>query len=145
MNDSEIIKALECCVQNTREACVECPIGFEGRDLCLNVAMEEAIGLINRQKAEIDRYKINLPHLEQQDEDFCGVLCDFAEELIGKAKSEARKEFAKRLKAIAIEKCSVPIVFNDIDNLLKEMTEQTTFEKVEHNSLCETETYKGGE
>lgn len=32
----------------------------------------------------------------------------------------------------------------EIDRLQKE-AKQTTFEKVEHNSLCETETYKGGE
>ena len=32
----------------------------------------------------------------------------------------------------------------EIERLQKE-AKQTTFEKVEHNSLCETETYKGGE
>ena len=30
--------------------------------------------------------------------DFCGVVCNYAEELIEKAKSEAVKEFAKALK-----------------------------------------------
>lgn len=86
-NDNEIIKALECCVQNTREACVECPIGFEGRDLCLNVAMEEAIGLINRQKAEIERLE-RVVSIKQKNKQTI--------------KSEAIKEFAKRLKEVMV-------------------------------------------
>ena len=31
--------------------------------------------------------------------DFCGVLCDFAESLVAKAKAEAIKEFAERVKS----------------------------------------------
>lgn len=58
--------------------------------------------------------------------DFCGVLCRYTEELINKAKAEAVKEFAERLK-----KCSqwLPLIampdpfvtVSDIDNLVKEM------------------------
>lgn len=49
--------------------------------------------------------------------------------LLLQAKSEVIKEFAERLKAIAIEKGSVPIVFSDIDNLAKELTEKNNFKE----------------
>jgi uncharacterized membrane protein YqiK len=66
--------------------------------------------LAYEQQAEIERLKAEADCAD-----------GYAEALVEKAKSEAIKEFAERLKAIAIEKGSVPIVFSDIDNLLKEM------------------------
>ena len=38
---------------------------------------------------------VNIPPKDPMD--FCGVVCNYAEELIEKAKSEAYKEFAERL------------------------------------------------
>ena len=59
---------------------------------------------------------------------------------IEKAKAEGVKEFAERLKA---EVAHIPawgaIAIKKIDNLVAEMTETT---KLEHSSLCETETYE---
>ena len=62
------------------------------------------------------------------------------------AKSEAIKEFAERLtdraeliKANAFDS-KWAISQDDIDNLVAEMTESPT--KIEHSSLCETETYE---
>ena len=49
LTDSEIVEALECC--NGR-GCEHCPIG--GKD-CIHRCRNEAIDLINRQKAEIER------------------------------------------------------------------------------------------
>ena len=63
------------------------------------------------------------------------------------ARAEAIKEFAERLKfefEIAFdepifEAIIGEIIKSTIDKLLKELTEPT---KIEHNSLCETETYE---
>lgn len=49
MTDNEIIKALECCMTDT---CSECPFTFAG---CIDTLPKEAIKLIKRQQAEIER------------------------------------------------------------------------------------------
>ena len=51
MIDNDIIKALECCHINKN--CKGCP--QKGKNDCLRTASIEAIGLINRQNAEIER------------------------------------------------------------------------------------------
>ena len=54
MTDNEIIKALECCCSPKVNACDDCP--FHKRCYENNEWLEkEAIDLINRQKAEIER------------------------------------------------------------------------------------------
>lgn len=89
-----------------------------------------------------------LEYIEQKDEEIRRLqkdkadIIDAVEYRINQAKELAYKEFAERLKKIAIEKGSVPIVFDDIDNLLAELT-PTALTKVDHSSLCETETYEG--
>ena len=70
-------------------------------------------------KAEVER--LQRPQ-DADPMDFCGVLCNFAEELIAKAKTEAYKEFAKRL----IRNYSVNFSRKDcfmwaVDNLLNEL------------------------
>lgn len=80
-------------------------------------------------------------------------------------KSEAAKDFAERLKPMMFSYYDcldasakgrpykgdtlmdyevVDMIEDCIDNLVKEMTDNT-ITKIEHNSLCETETYKKGE
>ena len=119
MTDNEIKKALEWCCNSGR--CKECPHS------CLdNGNIEElALDLINRQKAEIERLLQKLQRPQDADPmDFCGVLCDFAEGLIAKAKAEAYKEFANELKCRTHEiSYNTMQVVNkdDIDNLLKEL------------------------
>lgn len=120
MEDNKIIKALECCGVNC--SCKDCtykkiPV------YCNRKLMEDALDLINRQKAEIDRLANTPP---KDPNDFCGVLCDFAESLMAKAKTEAIKEFAERLKketttAISCNTYTEVVRRNDIDNLVKEM------------------------
>lgn len=67
-------------------------------------------------KAEIERLT-NTQRIDPND--FCGVLCDFAEECIAKAKADAIKEFAERIKLLNQENL---IIWNEqIDNLVKEM------------------------
>ena len=102
--------------------------------------LKTVIDLINRQKTEIERLqkaiKVQDIMIEQQDYKI-------------KSKSEVIKEFAERLKGYAKELKIGDNIYlqvvgaGRIDNLVKEMTENIT--KVEHDSLCETETYKGGE
>ena len=126
MTDNEIIKALECCSSPKVNACDDCP--FHKRCYENNEWLEkQAIDLINRQKAEIER--LTVPK-ELIDDDFCGVVCEFAEELIEKAKAEVVKEFAERLKAhtrkmqssdFSGEFWDKAVLVEDIDNLVKEM------------------------
>lgn len=54
--DDEVIKALECCVEGTSEACRKCVFGLTPPyPVCKTVVEKYALDLINRQKAEIDR------------------------------------------------------------------------------------------
>ena len=54
MEYNEIIKALECCVIGY--ACPkDCP--YMGKGLCMDKIRKDALDLINRQKAEIERLK----------------------------------------------------------------------------------------
>ena len=139
MTDNEIIKALE---SEVKSAEYVDSYYCNGVDLTL---IKSAIGLINRQKAQLadERAKIEIcaETISRQDAeierlkrisvspskdpmDFCGVLCDYAEELIDKAKSEAYKEFAEHLKEMWSNNYydSPDVDFDEfVDNLLKEM------------------------
>lgn len=138
MTDNEIIKALEYCTE--KGYCRKCP-SYENSNYCK--IEYEAIDLINRQKAEkealiagqetlqrhiaeqkaeIERYRAAMPDLEQKDDDFCGVVCRFAEGLIEKAKAEAVKEFAERLKETKFKHGSDYMIYaENIDIIKKEM------------------------
>lgn len=103
MTDSEIIAALTTCHKgNGYSECEKCPyVVTRG---CMDILGEDALGLINRQQAELE-----------------------------KVKSEAVREFAEKLKERAF-KCPTTITFGfgtewvkeavsviEIDNLVKEM------------------------
>lgn len=113
MTDSETIKALECC-KNKR--CVNCPYDDVADKFaeCSAKLVNDALDLINRQKAEIDEFN-NSPILTK--------LC-----LMWKA--EAIKEFAEKLKdrvsCIPQHHFTLAEVQYYIDNLAKEMTEETS-------------------
>ena len=141
MNDNEIIKYMQCVIGN-EVSCSECTyqkvLPFPS---CRRMCAKNALDLINRQKADIESLKHRKTELQIRNQE------------LQHEKSEAIKEFAKRLKErlTGIGRSTTygnfeygTIKSYELDNLVKEMTEQTTFEKVEHNSLCETETYKGG-
>lgn len=55
MDDTEIIKALEC-HQNTRPTCAECPFHTRPED-CLEQLQRSALVLIYRQQTEIENLK----------------------------------------------------------------------------------------
>lgn len=113
MTDNEIIKALECCKTLN---CVKCGRieDFKNASACLEKMIAEALDLINRQKADIERLNIRNKTLIDITKNYDWKFA--------RAKSEAIKEFAERLK------CGVPqetgvIRCADVDNLVKEMTE----------------------
>ena len=130
MTDNEIIKAMQCVIGNDVK-CSECTyqkvLPFPS---CRRKCAKNALDLINRQKAEIEK-------LKQENDFFRKTITENAQralevkvEEIEKAKSEAIKEFAERLK----EKCyedfqetcemlSPYVTDDDIDDLVKEMTE----------------------
>ena len=56
MTDSEIIKALECCNVGP---CPSCPLFVKGAGHCVIDLKREALGLVKRQAAEIERLKQN--------------------------------------------------------------------------------------
>lgn len=130
MTDNDIIKALECCSYNNYQ-CDNCPYAYK---TC--TVYKDAIDLITRQKAEIEKLKqdnkeyheANLViayQRNQRDEEIQELHrqlngLNFMEQQI---KSEAIKEFAERLKGHAEPQYpwlyTVDVDF--IDNLVKEM------------------------
>lgn len=120
MTDSEIIKALECCINCD---CKNCPCKVD-ESHCDEIPTEEILDLINRLKAELDESREKnaglalalLHEVVNEDE-------QLRNEITKVAKSEARKEFVERLKEEAVKTYYGELVFteDDIDNLLKEM------------------------
>lgn len=129
MNDSEIIKALECCT-TTKGGCKECPMkGYEKVD-CQLIAATEAYKLINRQQAEIERlnielktmrgaangFKAEVEKLQTEKDLFIRNYSNFQKELL--------KEFAERVKTAFCAEFDelIPSIMADkIDEIYKEM------------------------
>lgn len=107
MTESEIIKALECCYN---AQCSKCP--YEIR--CIKLMTKDALDLINRKNAEIERLKEFIETTR---------LCD--KEL----KAEAIKEFVQRVKGVySAPRYERPTahtliikLFDNIDQIAKEM------------------------
>ena len=126
MNDADIIKALQLCF--TLGRCEDCPLYADGlfsqsRNACRAKLMGDALDLINRQKAEIERLNTNMDAMVSEHK-----------RLIVNVRTEVIKEFAKRLKeeghvqlppiGYPIDTSDFVIYPEDIDNLVKEMTEK---------------------
>ena len=151
MTDAEIIKALGCCVTDDYdESCVKCPARkHKGCDYTLH---KNALDLINRQKAEIEKHKkrcsccgekttktiINLQELlaEQKAEierltinmNAFGLGMKREKERADTAKSEAIKEFAERLKKAkqySLERHENIVPVAVVDWIVKEMVGDT--------------------
>lgn len=112
MTDNEIIKALEICA-NENGMCSECAYSDNYTNCNTRIA-KDALDLINRQRAEIERLKGEIVN-----------QYNTIGKTIKQTKAEAIKEFAERLKADCPDKLLV-IHFDAIDNLVKEMTEHNT-------------------
>ena len=112
MTDNEIIKALECCVHRTCNECIRQPIeyGRTERD-CKMGLMKSALSLINRQQAEIER----LQGWERL------LKAESHAPIKAKARAEAIKEFAERLKAKFDQYGVEYTAYTIVDDVVKEM------------------------
>lgn len=64
MTDSEIIKALECCASFSQCTC--CGY-YEERDrCCVDAVMQDAVAMLKRQQAEIERLEGYAANMEQE-------------------------------------------------------------------------------
>lgn len=85
MTDDEVLQALECCGDERGNRCDTCPqLGMNG---CMNLLMQNALDLIKRQQAEIEKL--------QKEKDSKLVMCIANDK--DKIKSEAIKDFSERL------------------------------------------------
>lgn len=113
MTDKDIIKALKCCSYDNYQ-CDNCPYAYK---TC--TVYKDAIDLINRQKAEIER-------LRSMNRAKLATIHDLQIEL-KTAKSEAIKEFAERLKEKAYTYSSITgykstvVDVCEIDSVMEEM------------------------
>ncbi len=129
MTDNEIIKALECCDSGS---CDGCPLAYN--NYCIHEMRVNAIALINRQKAEIERLEAEIDkQYEQAEADILGNISDGGTSChwcIDQNRKMAIKEFAERLtkKIFPIGylcdgnySVNAKAVKTVIDNLVKEM------------------------
>ncbi len=133
MRDEEIIEVLElCCTQDGQIPCYDCPCWDDGVQKCEGLNHTDLLGLINRQKAEIEKLKSENEILSYNaDNAFQEGLNECRELFEPEIKSEAYKEFADRLKMnITINNTNdgyldysvdYHCLMEDIDDLVKEM------------------------
>ena len=128
MTDNEIIKAMQCVIGNG-VSCSECEyqkaLPFPS---CRRMCAKNALDLINRQAAEIERLRNRNKFLEIEYKNQCNLFWA----RVQTSNLEAIKEFAERLKRTSIgleigddKKFKMTVVSTvAIDNLVKEMTEE---------------------
>ena len=134
--DEQIIKAMQCVIGNG-VSCSECEyqkvLPFPS---CSRMCAEQALDLINRKNAEIERLK---RIIDEKDKEILGLqkrIISWREDLNyqpEKIKSEAINEFAERVETLVLplllaatleEKDMVYRCLNIIDNLVTEMMEE---------------------
>ena len=126
MTDNEIIKALECCIN---DVCEDCPLYGENGN-CVQNTKRNALDLINRQKAEIEGLQKEIEIKTQKRVNMYERLDAFE-----RGESKGRKEFADRLRKKITDvvpfmrnpneyveyTITVGAAFRHIQNLLEEM------------------------
>lgn len=126
MTDNEIVNALECCMGC---CCKECPYDGDAEieaEVCMGRLIVEALKLINRQKAEIERLTYYNENLMCANSDILGRH----EYYIKEARIETIQEFAERLKdnvTYHVDECGEFVTWvdcRDINNLVEEITEE---------------------
>lgn len=126
MTVQQITKALQCCLDSDTDGlhdCCKCSIEcgiFESEESCTKTLLNSVINLIERQEAEIAQ-------LHGRDEEFLLKNYSFDkyyDHHITKAKAEAIKEFAERVKMsfyYEFDELIPSIMADKIDELAKEM------------------------
>lgn len=115
MTDKEIIKALECRI---KKECTNCP---HKKMFCSDtVAMKHALDLTKRQQKEVERLKIENQSLRSAASSY--------KLHYNKARTEAVKEFAERLKELYTDEsitddtlCFIGVIKQNIDDIAEEM------------------------
>ena len=151
LTDNEIVKVLECCVKQRCESCLQYGM-YADDENCMRFAMENAFDLINRlqaknkeldekliiQKGLIDTQKAEIERLKEENKFHRKTITENAQralevtiEEVDKAKSEAYREFWTKLRThgrkmmgndYSGEFCAIAILVEDGDNLLNELT-----------------------
>ena len=126
MTDAEIIKALKQCF--ICGLCNGCPLEVDAGGTPCRKLGREILDLINRQKAEIERLETELKAMQsvnrfnKEEIKRLGRLGASATRRLIKARAEAIKEFAERLKPMYKMLCVDEGDWcNELDNLVKEM------------------------
>lgn len=129
MSDNDITKALECCGKGDFRNCQECKylyIEVEETANCNDVLARDALDLITRQQAEIERLKCEMGKLLPKDCAYT-VQMEVSNKLETQIRAEAVREFAERLKEKSFETIrnygltKDVVEVSTINNLLKEM------------------------
>ena len=128
MTDAEIIKALECCQQNT--VCVECPMWKKGQN-CIEKMCGYALDLINRLQADQEALIAGQGTLQKAlaekiaEVERLKAEADMADGYAEAVEERAIKEFAERLKTEQSfydgQETRIYLTEKDLDNLVKEM------------------------
>lgn len=147
MTDNEIIKALECCIED--EDCAHCP-SIKEMPYCSNDIIVGALNLIKRQQAEIERLNSandkNFSQwniLAEKTKQHYADLYNEAKDIL---KSEAVKEFGDRLKNKIKIECNPYCkptsdygtgiaIMRYIDNLVKEKMDNEKGESKTMNKI----------
>lgn len=132
MTETEIMKALECCKMPVGSgACNHCPLK-ETREKrvsnedksCTTIALENALDLLNHKNAEIAEKDAEIEGLKVKIEILTGwerlMKAESHAPIIKKARAEAIKEFAERVKAHS-RYPNGTIYVEYIDQIAKEM------------------------
>ena len=137
MIDNEIMKNLECCSRRNEDlSCKDCSNNkiYKIGQICFQNLMGDAFELVSRQKAEIERLQKNIDGLNI-----------FTKNHITVIRLQAIKEFADRLKETITSEINTYYnsngggyylaedVIEDIDNLVKEMTEELKNDDTKNN------------
>lgn len=107
MGDNEIIKALKLCANHTIHSCKSCPCN--GGVACNEKLNEEALDLINRQKAEIETTRTKVI------KEFVEKLKSYMSNLEANSPNKAYKTAMEDMLSYYVPKI--------IDDVVKEITE----------------------
>lgn len=121
VTDNDIVKAVECCINNdwNKTKCNQCSF-YTGCLGCVDELKKSTIDLINSQKAEIERSKGVIKLLEKDAAEARAELKEFKAMYVEKIAAMGIKAFVERLLKIVTIKGRQKDYFDD---LVKEMTE----------------------